>query len=76
MDFISQEIEKSMTLIFSENDKKIKDGIKNLTNLSKKSMTMQDKINLSNGKGIGYYFLEDDRSRKYLKIAISILFQL
>mgnify|MGYP003999768097 FL=1 len=69
MDFISQEIEKSMTLIFSENDKKIKNGIKNLTNLSKKSMTMQDKINLSNGKGIGYYFLEDKRSRKYLQIA-------
>ena len=69
MDSISQEIEKSMTLIFSENDKKIKDGIKNLTNLSKKSMTTQDKINLSNGKGIGYYFLEDNRSRKYLKIA-------
>jgi tetratricopeptide (TPR) repeat protein len=69
MDSISKEIEKSVTLIFSENNEKIKNGIKNLTNISKKPMSKQDKINLFNGKGIGYYFLDSQKSKEYLQRA-------
>ena len=55
---VTQEIERANMLIFSDDEKKIKEGITMLTNIGRKPMEESDTIELSNSKAIGYYFLK------------------
>ena len=57
MDSIIQEIERVNLLIFSDNKKKIKEGITILTDIGRNSMEKKDRIELCNSKALGYYFL-------------------
>ncbi len=57
MDSITQEIERVNLLIFSDDKKKIKEGITILTGIGRNSMEKKDSIELFNSKAIGYYFL-------------------
>jgi len=61
---VTQEIERANMLIFSDDEKKIKEGITMLTNIGRKPMEESDTIELSNSKAIGYYFLKKNYESK------------
>jgi len=58
LDSITQEIERGNSLIFTDDKKKIKEGITILTDIARKEMEAKDRIELCNSKAIGYYFLK------------------